>query len=441
MKGAISASEMAKRARAGETRNAIKEITGEEVTEQSRDKKQAEMFGNEVETRPKPNEQDELFSLSRSSEADDDELNEAALRDAERRMRRALHNTKNNYEQAIHDLWQEAGHHGRLNLLSKWLRLYPDEQWLPEWANREVADLPAHVREKIGIERVNQVVALHELLKPSNDDLFSESKVATPGPDDKERDARALIHALENGIGIGPGTQLYDTTGESSPDTLNKIAQKAHTRQLSERINKVFEDMVSCDREALQRYRESNSAVGRRRGSMGVNIQRTGLAAAICAARDAAYIGARRTICSAQSVHDAARGRIESETTADRVPGGAVRNDIRDHCARAGASECQGARRVILGLHTRFAGAAAPVAARALAELDSAWEVAIANGIHDDVITLQREAWNAVEQREYDEGGLVIRPEPTPRGQGGIPVGGDAATAHLRSSEADGGRR
>jgi 2'-5' RNA ligase len=64
LKGAISAREMAARAKAGETREAVTAITGEEPTPLSQDKRQSEMFSGE-EAGQVPEDQSDLFSLER----------------------------------------------------------------------------------------------------------------------------------------------------------------------------------------------------------------------------------------------------------------------------------------------------------------------------------------------------------------------------------------
>jgi hypothetical protein len=98
---------------------------------------------------------------------------------------------RNGYEQAVHDLWKEQGTHGRLALLDRWRRLYPEQEFFPEWANRDAEDLPQHVRDKIGMERVNQGVALRDLLS-NNDDIISLSKVSNPShPKNSEKRKRS----------------------------------------------------------------------------------------------------------------------------------------------------------------------------------------------------------------------------------------------------------
>lgn len=383
-------------------------------------------------------DKDALFALSRAEPADDEGASDE-IRAAERRMRDALHNTSNGYDQSVHDLWKEQGTHGRLALLDRWRRLFPEQEFFPEWADRDAEDLPRHVRDKIGMERVNQVVALRSLMTGNNDDLMALSKVANPEPPEKQREAKALIVALENGIGIGPGTQIYDTTGESSLDTLNKIAQKPHTRQLSEQVRKVFEDIVGAIAKRYNLPPVEFGGLDVRRGSMGINIQRTGLAARSASLGMPIYQGPTHNLILlnpyTMQLEVGLNPRLrpaEYAAALSEMTYATIVHELAHQSARAHDEKFS-------GYHTRFAGAASAVAQRALAELDSAWQVAIANGIHDDVLTLQREVWNAVEQREYDEGGIAIGSESAERGKGGISLGGDAATAHLRSSEADGG--
>jgi hypothetical protein len=136
------------------------------------DGRRAELY-HELHTADTPEARAEIIDRIKALDSDvmspmraepNDEGASDAIREAERRMRDALHNTKNGYEQAVHDLWEEQGTHGRLALLDNWRRLYPEQDWFPEWADRSAEDLPAHVREKIGMERVNQVVALKDIM-------------------------------------------------------------------------------------------------------------------------------------------------------------------------------------------------------------------------------------------------------------------------------------
>jgi 2'-5' RNA ligase len=81
----------------------------------------------------------------------------ATMDDIVAKMRsRSSEPERNGYDQAVHDLWKEAGTNGRLELLDQWRRLYPEQDFFPEWADRAAEDLPQHVRDQIGMERVRQ---------------------------------------------------------------------------------------------------------------------------------------------------------------------------------------------------------------------------------------------------------------------------------------------
>jgi hypothetical protein len=93
-------------------------------------------------------------------------------------------------------------------------------------------------------------------------------------------------------------------------------------------------------------------------------------------------------------------------------------------------------------VHTEFAGAASAIAAQVLKDLDIGWQVALQEGIGNDVIDLQQEVWNEQqrqqhEQKQRDEG--VSRGESSARNPSRLSLGRDADASYLRSSKGDGG--
>jgi hypothetical protein len=82
-------------------------------------------------------------------------------------------NPDNAYEAAIRKLWAEQGATGRLNLLAEFKRMWPDEQFLPGWANLQLEDLPQHVQNKLGYERARQVAEMARVMQsPPKGDNF-----------------------------------------------------------------------------------------------------------------------------------------------------------------------------------------------------------------------------------------------------------------------------
>ncbi|HJQ53472.1 MAG TPA: hypothetical protein VJ825_06480 [Gemmatimonadaceae bacterium] len=96
--------------------------------------------------------------------------NQSALLSPEHFNPGELREPRSPYEHALDALWREQGRNGRAALLKRWSELYPEQKWLPGWADLNIEDLPAHVREKIGMERVNQTVALEDVLRPKKGD-------------------------------------------------------------------------------------------------------------------------------------------------------------------------------------------------------------------------------------------------------------------------------
>lgn len=72
----------------------------------------------------------------------------------------------NPYRAAIRALWDRSGPNGRLELLKKWRRLHPADEFHrgrtfpPSLARLDIEDLPDHVQEALGIERAEEVAAM-----------------------------------------------------------------------------------------------------------------------------------------------------------------------------------------------------------------------------------------------------------------------------------------
>lgn len=376
IKGAISANEMAERARAGETRDAVKELTGEEPTELSRDKRQSEMFGEEAKAPEKPKEQDDLFAMMRS---------------------------QNGYDQAISELWQEQGKNGRLVLLERWRHLYPEEDFFPEWADRPAEDLPQHVREKIAIERVKQGIALKDLgaLQRSGEDWRAPNET-TFSP---------VAKGLANGVPLSANTQMYDTDGHATKVTLDKLAQRPHTRQLATRMTGVFDQIHAAiaKRFTFDPVRFGGFDVSM--GAIGMNIKpRAGggnfiLLNPYASLMEVGLSGRLRPAEYAAALSERAFATIVHEI---------AHQSAREH------------DELFASYLTRFNSAAAPIAHLVLPELDQAFQVALDSGLKDDLVTVQHEVWNYGPDENERRGGWLLG-------------GGDATASYLRPSEGDGG--
>jgi DNA repair protein RadC len=128
---------------------------------------------------------------------------------------------RNAYEQAVFELWQEQGKTARLALLDRWSKLYPEKQWLPGWANLSTDDLPAHVLEQIGMERVRQAQALRDLGvseerkgyggKPAGKDGEGKGRSEEPAKADRRQGGTAVPGAEKGPEGVG-SRELYSAT-------------------------------------------------------------------------------------------------------------------------------------------------------------------------------------------------------------------------------------
>jgi len=413
LKGGITAREMAERAKAGETREAVKEITGEEPTALSTDRRQSEMFkGDEVGEQPA--DQNDLFSLQRA------------------RIRNA-------YDQSISDLWKEQGKNGRLDLLDYWSRLYPEQQWLPGWADLPIDDLPEHVRDKIGVERVKQGIALNDVMTrpPADDDLFSLQRAGGPG--ETKHTAQVLIESLERGIPITGVSKFYDTSGGASRETLQKFVDKPYVRQLAQRFEKAFADISAA---IQKRYGFPPVEFGGFDVShevLGMNIARGNFDARSKQLGLPAYRGPTSNLVVLNPYIAIVEIGLNPRLRPTEYPAalsenmfGTIVHEIAHQYARRHDEK-------FAAYHTRYAAAAAPIASQVLGELDAAWEIALQSGMANDVIQLQKEVWDAQQQREHDPDESHARPEAGAGNPRRLSVRSDAIASHLRPSKGDGG--
>jgi hypothetical protein len=362
----------------------------------------------------------------------DDEPPNPDIVEAERRMRDALRNTKNGYEQSIADLWNEAGPNGRDELLRNWARVYPEQQFLHGWADLSVDDLPAHVREKLGMERVNQVIALH--------DIISRHRPESPesGVSPKES-VRKLMAAIQDGYSITGSTAVFDTSSTASRAVLSRLAERPYARQMATHFERVFDTIVAA---ISKRYNLPPIEFGGfdvAHDAIGMNIRRSGFPDYAKALGLPEYRGPTSNVLLLNPYLALMEIGMNPRVRPSEYAAALSESSFGTMVHEIAHQHARGHDEVFSGYHTRYSGAAAPIAHHAIIELDAAWQIALSNGLQDDLLTLQHEVWDANQQREASEGRAKARAESSAGDSTGLPPSGDATASHLRPLEGNGG--